>query len=78
MVTPTGAALVTGLANSFGPMPPMTIHEVGYGVGTRDLPDRPNLLRILIGEQHAEQDVDTVVVIETNLDDTNLLSGWGT
>ena len=71
MVTPTGAALVKGLATSFGPMPSMVIHDIGYGVGKRDLPDRPNLARILIGHQQDETDVDTVVVLETNLDDTS-------
>ena len=69
MVTPTGAALATGLAASFGLMPPMVVQNVGYGVGSRELPDRPNLLRIIIGhEKHGEQ-TDTVVVLETNLDD---------
>ncbi|NQU15679.1 MAG: nickel pincer cofactor biosynthesis protein LarC [Desulfobacteraceae bacterium] len=71
MVTPTGAALVKGLATSFGPMPPMVIHGIGYGIGKRDLPDRPNLARILIGHQQDETEVDTVVVLETNLDDTS-------
>jgi uncharacterized protein (TIGR00299 family) protein len=71
MVTPTGAALVKRLATSFGHMPPMIIHTVGYGAGKRDLPDRPNLLRILIGNQRSEQEVDTVVVLEANLDDTS-------
>ena len=69
MVTPTGAALVKGLAASFGSMPPMVVREIGYGVGTRDLPDRPNLLRIFIGEEQAGKTVDTVVVLETNVDD---------
>ena len=69
MVTPTGAALVKGLATSFGSMPPMVVQEIGYGVGTRDLPDRPNLLRILIGEDQSTKTVDTVVVLETNVDD---------
>ncbi|MBW2204035.1 MAG: nickel pincer cofactor biosynthesis protein LarC [Deltaproteobacteria bacterium] len=69
MVTPTGAALIKGLAASFGSMPPMVVQEVGYGVGTRDLPDRPNLLRILIGEEQSGKTVDTVVVLETNVDD---------
>ncbi|OQY46791.1 MAG: hypothetical protein B6240_06815 [Desulfobacteraceae bacterium 4572_87] len=49
MVTPTGAALATGLADAFGPLPPMVIQHVGYGVGSRELPDRPNLLRISSG-----------------------------
>jgi len=71
MVTPTGAALVKGLANSFGAIPPMVVRNVGYGVGKRDLPDRPNLIRILIGDKESEKDVDTVVILETNLDDAS-------
>jgi uncharacterized protein (TIGR00299 family) protein len=69
MVTPTGAVLVTSLASSFGPMPPMTIDGVGYGVGSRTLADRPNLLRILIGNNIDKQGSETVVVLESNLDD---------
>jgi uncharacterized protein (TIGR00299 family) protein len=69
MVTPTGAALLTSLGSSFGPMPPMTIERVGYGVGSRTLPDRPNLLRILIGSDADTQRLETVVVLESNLDD---------
>lgn len=71
MVTPTGAALVKGLAHSFGSMPPMMVETVGYGAGTRDLPDRPNLLRILVGREHLEKQVETVVLLEANLDDMN-------
>ncbi len=72
MVTPTGAALATGLAEAFGPMPSMVVQTVGYGVGSRELPDRPNLLRIIIGHGHGhghEKKTDTVVLLETNLDD---------
>jgi len=71
MVTPTGAALIRGLAGSFGPMPPMTLDAIGYGVGSRDLSDRPNLLRILIGRDQPEDATETVVVLETNVDDTS-------
>ena len=71
MVTPTGAALVKGLATAFGPMPPMVIEKIGYGVGKRDLSDRPNLARILIGQPHTKGQVDTVVILETNIDDTS-------
>ena len=71
LVTPTGAALVRGLASSFGPMPPMVVEEVGYGVGSRNLPDRPNLLRILVGRDQSEDHVETIVMLEANLDDTN-------
>jgi len=49
VVTPTGAALITTLADYFGPMPPMVIHEIGYGAGKAEL-ITPNLLRVLIGE----------------------------
>ena len=69
MVTPTGAALVRALGSSFGPMPPMVVREIGYGVGSRDLSDRPNLLRIIIGEDQFEGESETVIVLETNLDD---------
>jgi hypothetical protein len=71
LVTPTGAALVKGLASAFRSMPSMTIDRVGYGVGSRTLPDRPNLLRIIIGHDKTEQQVETVVTLEANLDDTN-------
>ncbi|NNG07956.1 MAG: nickel pincer cofactor biosynthesis protein LarC [Desulfobacteraceae bacterium] len=71
LVTPTGAALVKALASSFGSMPAMTVERVGYGVGSRDLPDRPNLLRLIIGHDQTEQQVETVVSLEANLDDTN-------
>jgi pyridinium-3,5-bisthiocarboxylic acid mononucleotide nickel chelatase len=69
MVTPTGAALATGLATAFGSMPPMVVQNVGYGIGSRELPDRPNLLRILIGREERTKQTDTVVILETNLDD---------
>lgn len=49
LVTPTGAAIATTLAASFGPPPPMTLTRVGLGAGGRDLPI-PNILRLWIGE----------------------------
>ncbi len=71
LVTPTGAALVKEFASSFGAMPPMIVEGVGYGAGSRDLPDRPNLLRIIIGKEHTEGQTDTVVILDANLDDAN-------
>ena len=71
LVTPTGAALVKALADSFGMMPPMIVEKVGYGVGGRNLPDRPNLLRILLGRNQPEDQIETIVLLEANLDDTN-------
>ena len=71
MVTPTGAALLKNLATAWGAMPPMIIRSVGYGAGTRRLPDRPNLLRILMGQSVAAAQTETVVMLETNLDDVH-------
>ncbi len=71
LVTPTGAALVTTLAGSFGPMPPMKIDRIGYGVGSRDLPDRPNMLRLILGEREADGHADQVLVMEANIDNMN-------
>ena len=69
MITPTGAALITSLCSSFGLIPSMILERVGYGVGSRTLADKPNLLRILIGNDIDKQRSETVVVLESNLDD---------
>jgi len=50
LVTPTGAAIVKTLATRFASFPPMKIAASGYGAGSRDFPDHPNLLRITVGE----------------------------
>ncbi|WP_028320289.1 nickel pincer cofactor biosynthesis protein LarC [Desulfatiglans anilini] len=70
-VTPTGAALLKALASSWGPMPAMRIQRIGYGAGSRDLPDRPNCLRVLIGDAAVAGDAETVLMLETNLDDAS-------
>lgn len=74
LVTPTGAAIVATLCDSFGPQPPMSITAIGYGAGTTDLESQPNVVRIMIGE--AAEKVSTgldeeISVIEANLDDMN-------
>jgi len=71
LTTPTGAAILVALADSFGPMPAMKIQRIGYGAGQRDFPQRPNILRLLVGEavEDAEQDAEDVCLLETNLDD---------
>jgi uncharacterized protein (TIGR00299 family) protein len=72
MTTPTGAAILRELAVGFGPLPSMQVSRIGYGAGSRDLEERPNLLRILIGEsvaQSAPRKDHSVVILETNLDD---------
>jgi uncharacterized protein (TIGR00299 family) protein len=71
MVTPTGALLVTGYAQEFGPVPQMRVAQVGYGAGNRDFPDTPNVLRVLVGEADATAASHTVVVIEAEIDDMN-------
>ena len=72
LVTPTGAALVTELADSFTAMPPMSISRTGYGAGTHTLAnDQPNLLRLIIGSSTVSSESTLVEIIETNLDDWN-------
>jgi len=74
LVTPTGAAIVATLCDSFGSQPPMSISAIGYGAGTADLEGQPNVLRIMVGEA-AEKTVpgydQEITVIEANLDDMN-------
>ena len=54
LTTPTGAAILTTLADRFGPLPRMTVDRIGYGAGNRDLAGSPNLLRLVIGDVQAE------------------------
>ena len=69
LVTPTGAALVTTLA-SFD-APPMTVERVGYGVGSRDMAEIPNVLALWIGETQEGEALPQVSLLETNIDDMN-------
>jgi pyridinium-3,5-bisthiocarboxylic acid mononucleotide nickel chelatase len=72
-VTPTGATLARTISKQFGTIPAMKVNRVGYGAGQRDWPDRPNVLRLTIGESsesaglHAEQ----LIVLSCNIDDMN-------
>jgi uncharacterized protein (TIGR00299 family) protein len=74
LVTPTGAAIVATLCESFGPQPPMTVSAIGYGAGTADLETQPNVVRIMIGDfaDKASSSCDEEIsIIEANLDDMN-------
>jgi len=78
LVTPTGAAIVVTLAESYGEMPDMTIEKTGYGAGKRDMESIPNLLRVITGTESCRQtgqrsahQKDTIVVAETCIDDMN-------
>jgi pyridinium-3,5-bisthiocarboxylic acid mononucleotide nickel chelatase len=72
-VTPTGAAILRMLEVEYGSLPPMRVTASGYGAGGRDTPGQPNLVRVLVGEETALQDVATepIAVIETVIDDSS-------
>ena len=71
LTTPTGAALMATLGNGTGAMPVMTMKAVGYGAGTFNPSDWPNVLRVLVGETSQPGESDRIMVLETNLDDMN-------
>ncbi|WP_169950843.1 nickel pincer cofactor biosynthesis protein LarC [Microbispora sp. H11081] len=66
-VTPTGAALLRAARTAYGPVPEMTLRATGYGAGTRELPDRPNVTVAMLGEPATP--AGEQVVLSTNLDD---------
>jgi uncharacterized protein (TIGR00299 family) protein len=70
LTTPTGAALMSSLAGSFGSMTAMRVEATGTGAGERDFPGRANVLRVLVGTTTTGENSDqNVTVIETNIDD---------
>ncbi|GIU84594.1 MAG: UPF0272 protein [Acidimicrobiales bacterium] len=74
LTTPTGAAIVGALSSSFGPLPPMVVKTIGHGAGSRDLADRPNVTRVVLGVEPAEEPdvtgtVEELVQVEANVDD---------
>jgi uncharacterized protein (TIGR00299 family) protein len=69
LATPTGAAIISTLSNSFGLLPAMKVDHIAYGAGDKDFPDRSNVLRLMIGELAVNYEEDTSIVIETNIDD---------
>ena len=74
IATPTGVALMTALADDFAPLPPMTVQSVGYGAGTADIPGRPNVVQVIVGEVDAPSAMkgagQPVRLLEANVDDT--------
>jgi uncharacterized protein (TIGR00299 family) protein len=71
MVTPTGAAILKAFARSAAGMLPFEIERVGYGAGSKGFPDRPNVLRVMLGHQGSAFDTDELVEIAANIDDLN-------
>jgi uncharacterized protein (TIGR00299 family) protein len=70
LLTPTGALLVTEHATSYGPLPPLRPEAFGHGAGTRDTPGRPNVLRLIVGEEDGTSGAgERVLVLETEVDD---------
>src|SRR3954470_19822639 len=69
LTTPTGAAILTTVAERFGPLPALTIEAIGLGAGTKELPGQANILRLFVGEIDLPAAADRVWVLETNLDD---------
>lgn len=70
LTTPTGAAILTELAESFGPLPAMRIDHIGMGAGYREGKRRPNVLRVLVGSDVETPEMDRITVLEANLDDS--------
>ena len=70
-VTPTGAALVRALGESYGAQPGMTIEAIGYGAGQAQFPTRPNLFRLVLGRAAPPSSEEEVLLLETNIDDMN-------
>lgn len=68
LVTPTGAAIASVAVDSWGPLPPLVLGRVGYGAGRKELDDRPNVVRVVLGNAAAAAAGD-VVLVETNIDD---------
>lgn len=71
LTTPTGAVILKSLSKGFGPMPCIKYEKAGVGAGSKDIRNRPNVLRVFIGEMHSGASDEAVIVIETNIDDMN-------
>jgi len=72
LTTPTGAAILAAVVDRFGALPPMALRATGYGAGTKDFHDRPNVLRAIVGEPLGAPDVAAapeVLLLEANIDD---------
>jgi pyridinium-3,5-bisthiocarboxylic acid mononucleotide nickel chelatase len=72
LLTPTGAAIITSVCESYGSVPQIIVERTGYGAGTRSYEKFPNALRVLVGQTEAEAAVDEhLLMIETNIDDVS-------
>ncbi|HEX8464277.1 MAG TPA: nickel pincer cofactor biosynthesis protein LarC [Abditibacterium sp.] len=76
LVTPTGAGILAALSSGYGSAPAMTIEQIGLGAGKKEFADRPNILRVSIGDSSAKSELaglnwTTLSLLETNIDDMN-------
>ncbi|MBX3282122.1 MAG: nickel pincer cofactor biosynthesis protein LarC [Acidobacteria bacterium] len=76
LLTPTGAAIISTICDSYDVMPKISLEGIGYGAGTRDTKGTPNVLRLMVGETSEEfadskKDGEKLVVLETNVDDAS-------
>jgi uncharacterized protein (TIGR00299 family) protein len=72
LLTPTGAAIITTVCNEYGPIPQVKTDRTGYGAGTREYENFPNVLRVLIGETEVgDAACERLWMVETNLDDAS-------
>ena len=74
LTTPTGAGIVVSQSDSFGTLPAMKVTSIGYGAGTKDIPNRPNVVRVMVGEalegnEYSSGHSETITVLECQLDD---------
>jgi uncharacterized protein (TIGR00299 family) protein len=69
LITPTGAAIVAEFQHSVGILPSLRPEKIGYGVGQRDFPERPNVLRAVLGQIQQEQTLEPVFELQANIDD---------
>jgi len=70
LVTPTGAAIITGLTDTFIPFPEMVYEKIGYGAGSQNFPEFPNTLRVFLGRKEQFEPAKKVFIIEANIDDS--------
>lgn len=71
LTTPTGAGIIKALSSGMLSMEQLNVKSIGYGTGTQDIPQLPNLLRIFIGDLVEGHDHDELVTVETNIDNMN-------
>jgi uncharacterized protein (TIGR00299 family) protein len=71
LTTPTGAGIVKALSSGVLDDEVISIQAVGYGAGTKEFPQMPNLLRVVIGELALTSEQEQILVVETNIDDMN-------